>query len=187
MAPLITTNTVRVKTKFRAFTAEHTLNTRYSRGTSGAAAQAENAALWTDFFGAFRVESVASDFAFISVDYSPEDDPIFYPAGTLPTAPAGTLDPATVSRNVWATHTKLAGRGGGRNCSFEAFGIQWPLMDPTDAAADGLVYGIEDAYLEAALVVLNSASLVSVANVAVTWKQRANIKVNDYWRDEFKQ
>lgn len=187
MAPLIASNTPRVKTKYRAFGAEHTIITRYSRGTTGAAAQTQNAALWNGILGAFGQEVIAEDFEWLSVDFAPEDSDIFNPAGTLPSAVPGDVLLNSVSRAKWATYTKFSGRGGGRNTNFELFGIVWPDELPTDDASDGLVYGTEDPQISGALVVLASSSLVTIANTVAAWKPRANIKVSDYWRDEFKQ
>lgn len=187
MAPLIESNTPRVKTKYRAFGLEHTVITRYSRGTTGAAAQTQNAAFWDGIMASFPDGMIAADFQWLSVDFAPEDSNVFNPAGTLPSNPSGTVLTTAISRAKWATHTKFNGRGGGRNYSFELFGILWADELPTDDASDGLVTSLESPEIQQCLVVLSSSSLVTIANIVAAWKPRANIKVNDYWRDELKQ
>jgi len=186
LAPIIEHNTVRVKTRMRAFGLVHTYTTRYTQGTTANVAQTANAALWENLLLAFPEASIAADLVVLSCEYSPDGDPNFYPLSLLPATPTGEKATGTTTLADRARHTKFNARGGGRNCSIELFGVYWPTATVSDPASKGYVTAAENGPMSVAIGVLQASGLRTVANVQATWKAEASVKVNDYWFNEQK-
>lgn len=186
MAPIITTNTVRYKVRYRAFGLPHSFNFRFARGTSAATASELANFIVSEIYAAWPSSQVASDLAMISAVYSPEDNPDFLPVASVPTVVPGAADPATLSKKVRSTYIKASGRGGNRNVNLTIFGIAFSQDALSENAEDGIIASTESARWAMNLVSIQTRQLVAINNVLAVWNTIANVKQHDYWRDQLK-
>lgn len=188
MAPLAENVTARMKIQYRAANATHWAMLRYPRGTSLSAMEADFIPTISNIFAAFALNGqLVDDFQWLQLQFMGEDQNAWNISSALPDPVVGDVDIATLSKGQLATHTKFSGRGGGRNCNLTLFGIMWSLESLVGPASDGIVFSSESTEVADAVTALNTSIGVTIANEAAVWKGQANIKINDYWRDEFKR
>lgn len=173
--------TPRMKFQYKAAGLTHVAQLRVERDSSvGPAAAVMRDAISGLFFSLRTL--LADDFVFLAASYAVQDDDVFTPGFTLPTAVTGTVDVDLFSHNACATQTRFQGIGGGSKISLEVFGVFWDLSDVSGPAANGRVASSESAPIATAVDTLNSAAgLATIGNAPVTWYSFANVKVNDYW------
>lgn len=188
MAPLAENVTARMKIQYRAANATHWAMLRYPRGMSQSTMESDFIPTISNIFAAFALNGqLVDDFQWLQLQYMGEDQNSWEVSSSLPDPVVGTVDITTLSKGQLATHTKFSGRGGGRNCNLTLFGIMWAIESIAGPAGDGIVFSSESTEVSGAVSALNTSVGVTIANVPAVWKGQANIKINDYWRDEFKR
>lgn len=161
---------------------QHTLTVRRARSETLPGAANSAAAFVTAVFAALNPR-LPTDVAFTAALWIPKDTDIGIP-GPLPTAPAGTTDPADYTPLMKIKALTLSGKdGNGHKGHFSIFGCLFPQEDPvTDTdAADGVILSAEDAAVAAFIAAANGGSRTySIADSPLTFHERATFKENDH-------
>jgi hypothetical protein len=122
-----------------------------------------------------------TDVAFTAAFWIPKDTDVSIP-GPLPTAPAGTIDPADYSAHAKCVGTTFSAKdGAGIKGRFTMFGVFWDLGTPGAVAADGKVLAAENATVLAGIGAANGGTRdASIADGTLNFNQYVTVKVNDF-------
>ena len=183
MADFAPNYTARYKVVYNDGQARHTQSWRYpgvGDGPELAAVEAVISAYYTVI-----LNSLWTDFAFISSSYALKDSDIFLPRA--PFTGTGNVDPADVisprkPRNK-AQAISFVGRSNlGQRAIFYQYGYAYGIGD-SGAANDYRLYATEDADISNAIAALTAggADLVASDGAAINWYPYVNTKANDYW------
>jgi hypothetical protein len=124
------------------------------------------------------------DLAFISADAALTDSDLFFPCA-VPTAVAGAITPATLSKQDSITHITFSGRGAsGSKVNLHVYGMALdPDVLPPNVSNDFVILSSELSVIDDAVTHLNSALPLAVAidNSVPIYAARVTVKINDFW------
>lgn len=174
--------TPRYKAHYVAATHPHTMQFRVARGTNDG-----------DGILAGRVHANAifapltavlfEDFHWVSAEYAHQDSDLFFPAA-LPTAVVGLALLSAMSASDEIMHLTFSGRGaGGSKVSVHVYGTNFTLdLSPQGVFSDWILTAAENGAIASCLASLAAnGDLRAIDNTAVSWRQQATVKLNDYW------
>lgn len=174
--------TPRYKAHYVVATHPHSIQFRVARGTNDGDGILAGRTHANALFAAFAA-ILFEDFHWVSAEYAHQDSDLFFPA-TLPTAVTGLTLLTAMSPADEIMHLTFSGRGaGGSKVSVHVYGTNFTLdLTPQGVFSDWILTGAENAGVASALTSLAAnGDLRAIDNTAVTWRQQATIKLNDYW------
>jgi hypothetical protein len=179
MADYAENYTPRYRAQYRAAGVVHSVGVRLIRTTPVGSIASVGASIIGPVFAAFDAK-LPDDFAFISAYIIRADETIKEATGVLPTYTAGAIPVADYSPVAKAISTIFSGRTDlGHTGKFIIFGVQWDVLDPTDASANGVVGVGESTEVQNARNALVSAGPPGIDNHGLQWYLQATINIDD--------
>jgi hypothetical protein len=179
MADFAENFTPRYRAQYRAAGVVHTVGVRLVRGTAEGSIPAVGSSIIANVFAAFD-SKLPDDFAFISAYYIRQDENIQVGTATLPGFSPGAIPVADYSPVAKAISTIFSGRTAqGHTGKFIVFGVQWNILDPADASANGVVGIGESTEVATARGALVSAGPPGIDNLGLNWYTQVTINIDD--------